>query len=109
MGEITSATAHVDVQWVVAILVGLVVFFGGIFIRDLKKCIDDHTERLRHIEINYLTKVEFDKFEKAVFNKLDRIEVGVTECRINGAVRVAVTTPPAQVPSATIGVSCHES
>lgn len=70
-------------------MLGLVAFFGGYFIRDLKKTQDSHGERLRGMEMlvvgNYVTKQEFDLKITAMFNKLDKIETGVTECRIQGS------------------------
>lgn len=69
------------------VLLMLVAFFGGWFIRDIKKIGDSNHERLRQVELlvtgQYVTRVEFDHKMNAMFLKLDKIQEGVTECRIN--------------------------
>lgn len=78
-----------DIQMLVNILIGLVIFFGGYYFRDLKKEQERQDDRLRAVELliatSYVTKEEFCEFKKAAFSKLDKIHDGVTECRINSA------------------------
>lgn len=70
----------------IGILLGLVAFFAGWFIRDLKKTADGHNERIRNIELlvlgSYVTKAEFDGKINAMFIKLDKIQDIATECKI---------------------------
>lgn len=76
-----------DTQMFINVLLMLVAFFGGWFIRDIKKTGDSNGERLRQIELlvtgQYVTRAEFDHKVTAMFTKLDKIQEGVTECRIN--------------------------
>ncbi len=76
-----------ETQMFINILLMLVAFFGGWFIRDIKKTNDSNGERLRQVELlvtgQYVTRVEFDQKMTAMFAKLDKIQEGVTECRIN--------------------------
>ena len=76
-------------QYLINSMLGLVIFFGGWFLRDLKKTQDSHSERLRAMELlmsgSYVTRQEFDTKVTAFFTKMDKIEEGVTMCRIQGS------------------------
>lgn len=75
-----------DTQMFINILMILVAFFGGWFVRDIKKINDSNSERLRQIELlvtgQYITRQEFEQKMTAMFNKLDKIQEGVNECKL---------------------------
>ncbi len=75
-----------DTQMFINILMILVAFFGGWFVRDIKKINDNNSERLRQIELlvtgQYITRSEFEQKMTAMFNKLDKIQEGVNECKL---------------------------
>lgn len=84
-----------DYQLVINILLALVSFFGGWFVKSLKDQINDirsdHNStktRLQNVELlvagQYVTRTEFEAKVNALFMKLDKIQDGVTACRTSG-------------------------
>lgn len=77
-----------DSQMIINLLLALLAFFWGWFLRDLKKVQENNGARLHNVELlvtgNYVTKEEFNRNNAAMFVKLDKIYDGVTECKING-------------------------
>lgn len=74
-----------DTQTIINILLGLVAFFGGIWVRglsdsmkELKKADTGLVEKVQAIELlvagQYVKREELKAFEDALFKKLDRIE-----------------------------------
>lgn len=74
-----------DTQTIINILLGLVTFFGGIWVRgiadsmkELKKTDGDLADNVQHIELlvagSYVKRDDLDKLTTALFAKLDKIE-----------------------------------
>lgn len=74
-----------EAQTIINILLGLVAFFGGIWVRgisdsmkDLKKTDAALADKVQKIEVlvagDYVKRDEMDKLGDALFKKLDRIE-----------------------------------
>ena len=74
-----------ETQTVINTLLGLVAFFGGVWVRglsdslkELKKTDGDLTMKVQSIEVlvagEYVKREELKAFELALFKKLDRIE-----------------------------------
>lgn len=74
-----------EAQTIINILLGLVAFFGGIWVRgisdsmkDLKKTDAELADKVQKIEVlvagDYVKRDEMDKLGDALFKKLDRIE-----------------------------------
>jgi hypothetical protein len=70
---------HEYTDWIVR---GIITLFFGMFawaFRKMRTDIDKHTDELNKIKLytmeNYLQKKDFDKFEKRLFDKLEKIEV----------------------------------
>lgn len=74
-----------DTQTIINTLLGLVAFFGGVWVRglsdsmkELRKTDLDITEKVQAIELlvagQYVRREELKAFEDALFKKLDRIE-----------------------------------
>lgn len=67
------------------ILLGIIAFLIGWFIRDNKKTTESHGQRIGALELavvgTYVTRSEFDSKITAMFGKLDKIETGVIVCQ----------------------------
>lgn len=74
-----------ETQTIINVLLGLVAFFGGIWVRglsdsmkDLKKTDKELVQKVQAIELlvagEYVKREELKAFEDALFKKLDRIE-----------------------------------
>lgn len=72
-------------QSIINVLIGLVAFFGGIWVKsisdslkDMKITDADLANKVQHIEVlvagQYVKREEMDNLSKALFLKLDRIE-----------------------------------
>jgi len=75
-----------DNQTIINILLGLVAFFGGIWVRglsdsmkELKKTDSELATKVQSIEVlvagQYVKREDFKELSDALFRKLDRIEV----------------------------------
>jgi hypothetical protein len=75
-----------DNQTIINILLGLVAFFGGIWVRglsdsmkELKKTDSELATKVQSIELlvagQYVKREDFKELSDALFRKLDRIEV----------------------------------
>lgn len=73
-----------DTQTVINTLLGLVTFFGGVWVRgiadsmqELKKTDSELADKVQNIELlvagQYVTKTDFDKKIDRMFEKLDHI------------------------------------
>ena len=74
-----------DTQTIINILLGLVTFFGGVWVRgiadsmkELKAADSELADKVQHIELlvagQYVTRDDQDKMMDAIFSKLERIE-----------------------------------
>ena len=74
-----------DAQTIINTLIGLVAFFGGIWVKGIADSIKDMkatdallADKVQNIEVlvagHYVTRAELDKLGEALFKKLDRIE-----------------------------------
>lgn len=77
-----------DTQTIINVLLGLVAFFGGVWVRGLSDSMKalqitdkELVEKVQNIEVlvagKYVPREELKAFEEALFQKLDRIEAKI--------------------------------
>ena len=75
-----------DAQMIINILIMLVAFFGGWFLRVVWQKVSDNDTRLNQVEIliagTYVKREEFEKKVDAMFTKLDKISDKIDSCKI---------------------------